>query len=171
MFQIISDELFSGSPLSWVEIVIRPLGALLFAGLIGFEREYDGRPAGLRTHMLISLAACLYALIMLALIARTDDMSDQVRVDPVRIVEAVTQGVAFLAAGLVVFTKGTVRGLTTGTSMWLCAAVGLACGIGEWSIAALTTVLAFIVIVLIRVGEKKVGTYEPGHKDRADAGE
>ena len=165
------QEIVSGPDLPLSVIVARSVGALTFAAIIGFERKVDGRPAGLRTHMLISLAACVYSLIMLSLLSRADDMGDVVRMDPIRIVEAVTQGVAFLAAGLVVFTKGTVRGLTTGASMWLCAAVGLACGIGEWILAGLTTILALTVISLIRFGEKKAGTYEPGHVEQKEQGE
>lgn len=171
MLEDIANEFLSGSVLSHSQMFFRPLGALGLAAIIGFEREYDGRPAGLRTHMLTSLAACVYALITLALLDRAESMGDHVNTDPLRVVEAVTQGVAFLAAGLVVFSKGMVRGLTTGASMWLCAAVGLACGIGEWQLAALTTVLALIVISLIRAGEKKAGTYSKSHHDSDEEAE
>lgn len=165
MLQPVFQEIFGGPQLSYVEIVVRPMGALIFAGMIGFERESESRPAGLRTHMLISLAACVYALIMLTLLERSATLGSHVGLDPIRVVQAVTQGVAFLAAGMVVFAKGTVRGLKTGTSMWLCASVGLACGIGEWSLAALTTLLALIVITLLRLAEKKAGTYRKTHAD------
>jgi putative Mg2+ transporter-C (MgtC) family protein len=76
-------------------------------------------------------------------------------------VESVTQGVAFLAAGLVVFSRGEVRGLTTGASLWLAAAVGLACGLGLWLLAATTTVLALVVIRLLKIGERALGTEPP----------
>ena len=77
-----------------------------------------------------------------------------------RIIEAVTSGVAFLAAGLIVFSQGKVRGLTTGASMWVAAAVGVACGLGEWTIAGMTVILALIIIALVRKLEKHAGTYE-----------
>jgi len=77
-----------------------------------------------------------------------------------RIIEAVTGGVAFLAAGLIVFSQGKVRGLTTGASMWVAAAIGVACGLGEWTIAGMTVILTLIIIALVRKLEKRVGTYK-----------
>jgi len=72
-----------------------------------------------------------------------------VRIDPIRIIEAVTGGVAFLAAGMIVFAQGRVRGLTTGAGMWLSASVGLASGLGLWSLAGLSTLLALVVTRLL----------------------
>jgi putative Mg2+ transporter-C (MgtC) family protein len=146
-------------------IVARTLATVAFCGLVGLERESSRRPAGLRTHMLIGLAACVYCLLTLTLIDRADEFGDTVQMDPLRLIEAVTGGVAFLAAGLIVFSQGKVRGLTTGASMWVAAAIGVACGLGEWVIAATTTVLTLTIIALIRQLEKQAGTYE---QDRAE---
>ncbi|WP_050527388.1 MgtC/SapB family protein [Pseudorhodobacter aquimaris] len=152
---------FSLSPEIPLTIVVaRTLATVVFCGLIGLERETARRPAGLRTHMLIGLAACVYCLLTLALLGRADEFGDAVQMDPLRIIEAVTSGVAFLAAGLIVFTQGKVRGLTTGASMWVAAAVGVACGLGEWTIAGMTVSLALIIIGLVRKLEKKAGTYD-----------
>lgn len=152
---------FSLSPEIPLTIVVaRILATVVFCGLIGLERETARRPAGLRTHMLIGLAACVYCLLTLALLGRADEFGDAVQMDPLRIIEAVTSGVAFLAAGLIVFSQGKVRGLTTGASMWVAAAVGVACGLGEWIIAGMTVLLALIIIGLVRKLEKKAGTYD-----------
>ena len=75
--------------------------------------------------------------------------------DPLRLVNAVTSGVAFLAAGMIVFSRGKVRGLTTGTSLWLAAAVGLSSGFGMWLMAAVSTILALFIIGAIRIFERK----------------
>ena len=112
-------ELTSSTTLPLQVIVVRLLGALVFCGMIGFERETRRRPAGLRTHMLVGLASALYTLIMLEMLAQSRPYTGQVAMDPLRLIEAVTSGVAFLAAGMIVFSKGKVRGLTTGTSLWL----------------------------------------------------
>ncbi len=141
-------------------VVARTLATVAFCGLIGIERETSQRPAGLRTHMLIGLAACIYCLLTLALLSRAAEFGDTVRMDPLRIIEAVTGGVAFLAAGLIVFSQGKVRGLTTGASMWVAAAIGVACGLGEWTIAGMTVILTLIIIALVRKLEKRVGTYK-----------
>ncbi len=158
MWDTFIAEMSKDAGLPLAVIVPRMLGAALFCGLIGFERETSHRPAGLRTHMLIGLASCVYCLLTLVMLSRTADMSDSVRMDPLRVINAVTSGVAFLAAGLIVFAQGKVHGLTTGASMWLAAAVGVACGLGEWAIAGLTTGLALIVIAVLRQFEKAAGT-------------
>lgn len=147
------DELTTSTTLPLQVIIVRLLGALVFCGLIGFEREARRRPAGLRTHMLVGLAAALYTLIMLEMLVQSRPYSGQVAMDPLRLIEAVTSGVAFLAAGMIVFSKGKVRGLTTGTSLWLAAAIGLSAGFGMWPLAVVTTLLALIIIRLIKIVE------------------
>lgn len=134
-------------------ILVRLLGSALVCGVIGFEREARSRPAGLRTHMMVGLASTLYCLIMLETLADARGFTDRVAMDPIRVIEAVTSGVAFLAAGMIVFAKGKVQGLTTGTSLWLCAAIGLAIGFGMWVMAAMTAALALIIIRVVKALE------------------
>ena len=123
--------------------------------MIGAEREWKQRPAGLRTHMLVCLAAALIALLTIEITHVPYFQDEAIRVDPIRLIEAVTAGVAFLAAGMIFFAKGEVHGLTTGAGMWLAGAVGLACGLGFWQIALFTTGLA--VIVLLALGRLAQG--------------
>ncbi|MBI6629420.1 MgtC/SapB family protein [Pontibaca salina] len=149
------NEIAQPAFLPWELLLLRLAGAVLLCGAIGFERESRDRAAGLRTHMLIGLAAALYSLLMLELVSRHDEFPDMVRSDPLRIIEAVTGGVAFLAAGMIVFSQGKVRGLTTGASMWLAAAIGVSTGIGLWWVALMATALALIIIRLMMVAEKK----------------
>jgi putative Mg2+ transporter-C (MgtC) family protein len=134
-------------------IVARLLLAAVFGATIGFEREWRNRPAGLRTHILVCVAAATFAVLTIEIVHApmfsTDVMKDAVKVDPIRVVEAVTAGVAFLAAGVVIFTRGEVHGLTTGAGMWLAGAIGVACGLGLWQIALFATVLALVVLVLL----------------------
>lgn len=148
---VIITELSGAPTLPWQVILLRLLGAVMLAGFIGFERETAERPAGLRTHMLVSLASALFCLVTLEMIGR--DYPDNVRADPLRMVEAVTAGVAFLAAGMIVFSKGEVKGLTTGASLWLAAGIGLCSGLGLWPMAALATVIALVIIRLLRIVE------------------
>ncbi len=148
----------------WTVWSLRLLGTVVLCGLIGFERELDRRQAGIRTHILIGLASALYCIVMQHLVVSDEFASDRVRTDPIRVVEAVTQGVAFLAAGLVVFHQGNVRGLKTGATMWLSAAIGLACGLGLWVLAVTTTAIAIATIVIFRKIEKHAGTHIPDHE-------
>ncbi|MDD9718999.1 MgtC/SapB family protein [Dinoroseobacter sp. PD6] len=149
----IIQELTALTTLPWQVVLLRLAGALVLCGLIGLERETKSRPAGLRTHMLVGLAAALYCLIMLEVLANMDSYSDRVSSDPLRLVNAVTNGVAFLAAGMIVFSQGKVRGITTGTSLWLAAAIGLSVGFGFWMMAVATTLLALLVIRVLKLGE------------------
>lgn len=145
-------------------IVARLLLATLFGAAIGFEREWRNRPAGLRTHILVCVAAAAFAVLTIEIVHApmftTDMMKEAVNVDPLRIVEAVTAGVAFLAAGVVIFTKGEVHGLTTGAGMWLAGAIGVASGLGFWQIALLATIIALVVLGLLNVFEGRIGTKE-----------
>ena len=141
-------------------VAARLLLAAIFGAAIGFEREWRNRPAGLRTHVLVCVAAATFAILTIEIVHAPmfgkGVMGDAVKVDPIRIVEAVTAGVAFLAAGVVIFTRGQVHGLTTGAGMWLAGAIGVACGLGLWQIALFSTVLALLVLVLLYAFENKM---------------
>lgn len=126
-------------------IALRLAGAVLLCGLIGFEREATDHDAGLRTNMLLGLAAALFAIITLQLVRDFADSADVVRMDPLRLVEAATSGVAFLAAGMIFLSRGQVRNLTTGAMMWLSAGIGLAAGLGLWPIAVLGALFGLVV--------------------------
>ncbi len=149
MTEIIADfrnDTYLGTPV----VVARLALALLLAAVLGIEREWRDRPAGLRTHILVSLAAASAALLTLEIVHMGEFQTDRARIDPIRLVEAVTAGVAFLAAGFIVFSRGKVRGLTTGAGMWLAGVIGLAAGLGLWQIAVVATGLGFVVLALVR---------------------
>jgi putative Mg2+ transporter-C (MgtC) family protein len=141
-------------------VVARLLLAAIFGAVIGFEREWRNRPAGLRTHILVCVAAATFAILTIEIIHApmftAGELKDAVKVDPVRVVEAVTAGVAFLAAGVVIFTRGQVHGLTTGAGMWLAGAIGVACGFGLWQIAAFASLLALVVLGLLYAVESRL---------------
>lgn len=141
---------YSGLPLQVV--VLRMVAAMILGGIIGFEREARDRPAGLRTHISISLAACLFTLIAYEMLSMPEpsEGNGRLQIDPLRLIEAVTSGVAFLAAGSIITSGGKVKGLTTGASMWLAGAIGLACGSGNLVLGGIAAVLALIVLVVLR---------------------
>jgi putative Mg2+ transporter-C (MgtC) family protein len=150
MDQVFAD-IFPATQIPYPVIIARFCGAIFFGGLIGFEREARDKAAGLRTHILISLAAAVFAIISIESVHMPGLSDAQVRIDPLRVVEAVTAGVAFLAAGTIVLSQGEVRGLTTGAGMWLAGAIGLALGFGHWLIAAFA--LSAGLTVLYAVGK------------------
>jgi putative Mg2+ transporter-C (MgtC) family protein len=130
--------------------MLRLTVAAILGAVIGLDREVRSRPAGLRTHMLICLASSLFTIIGFELFMR---FSSQGNMDPTRIIEAVTAGVAFLAAGTIIRGERSVRGLTTGAGMWLAGAIGVAVGAGMLVLAGIATVLAVIVVTLLRLIE------------------
>ncbi|MGX0975529.1 putative Mg2+ transporter-C (MgtC) family protein [Roseovarius sp. MBR-51] len=155
MIDIILQEL-SGtfSTVSPLVAATRMIAALVLGGAIGAERESKHKPAGLRTHMLVSIAACLFILVSQQLATLSFGAQDALRVDPLRLVEAVTAGVAFLAAGTIFTSRGHVHNITTGASMWLAGAIGLACGSGQMPLAAMATAIVLLVLYVVRLVEK-----------------
>jgi putative Mg2+ transporter-C (MgtC) family protein len=164
MVDTIADELTAGFDAVPVEVaVIRILSALVLSGLIGAEREWRERPAGLRTHMLVALAACLYVIVATEIV--THDVlgaGEQLRVDPMNLIGAVTAGVAFLVAGIIITSGGKVKNVTTGASLWLAGAIGLAAGAGSIPLAALATVLVVGVLMLVSLFERPGDRGDPG---------
>ena len=135
--ETLAAEIRGGLAIPLPVVALRLAGAALLCALIGYERETGDHPAGLRTHMLVGVAAALYALITISMVEVYAGRGDIIRMDPLRLAEALTAGVAFLAAGMIVLSRGKVRHLTTGAVMWLAAAVGLAAGYGFWAIAVM----------------------------------
>lgn len=156
-------------------VCLRLAGAAGLCAFIGFERERRDHAAGLRTNMLVGLAAATFAVITTMIVDQrlADTLPDTaLSLDPLRLVEAVTGGVAFLAAGMIVFAKGQVHGLTTGASMWLSAAIGLAAGLGLWVVALSAALGGVIILTAIRAIEGWLGIRGQknfdGSEDRQD---
>lgn len=129
-------------------LLIRLVFAAILGGVIGFEREAHGS-AGLRTHILIATAACLFTLLAFEIFHLSDVISTG-QADPIRSIEAVTAGIAFLGAGAIFQSRGSIQGLTTAAGMWLAGAVGLAVALGYYVIALAVALLAVIVLAVLR---------------------
>lgn len=153
----LADEFTHPTYLAFSVIAARLLFAALLGAIIGFEREWRARPAGLRTHILICVASATIGILTIEISHAPIFASKEMSLDPLRAVEAVTAGVAFLAAGSILFARGQVQGLTTGAGMWLAGAIGLAAGFGLWQIAGLGTLLILIVMGLLHSFEVRLG--------------
>ncbi|MFB8342452.1 MgtC/SapB family protein [Brucella cytisi] len=138
-------------------VLARMLLATLLGSIIGLEREWRRRPAGLKTHMVVCLASATFTIVSLELVNVPVFNDQNIRMDPSRLVEAITSGVAFLAAGFIIFARGKITGITTGAGMWLAASVGLASGLGLWHIAIMATLIAVTVLVVVGRMENSVG--------------
>jgi putative Mg2+ transporter-C (MgtC) family protein len=127
----------------------------MLGAVVGMEREWRRQPAGLRTHILVCVSTAAIAILTIEITHVDDFAGQEIRIDPIRLIEATTAGVAFLAAGLIFFSKGQVHGLTTGAGMWLAGAIGLAVGLGFWQIAVLATGLTVTVLGILSVFQLK----------------
>jgi putative Mg2+ transporter-C (MgtC) family protein len=138
-------------------IAVRLGLACLLGGLIGLEREIGNHDAGLRTHILVALASCVFTLVAWEIYQHIRAIEQPATGDPVRIIEAVTAGAGFLAAGIIFQSGSKVHGLTTGAGVWTAAAIGVACGAGAYAIAIITTALALIVLFGFAFLKRKMG--------------
>jgi len=137
--------------IEWYQYVLRLLLAVFAGGAIGFERELHGRPAGLRTHVLVSLGA---AFVMLVSMYGFGGVGD-----PARLAAQVVSGIGFLGAGAIIHDNGDIKGITTAATLWLAAILGLGAGAGGafFYITMGTTVAAVVVLSALRTIEKYLG--------------
>jgi putative Mg2+ transporter-C (MgtC) family protein len=128
-----------------IEISIRLLAAVLIGGCIGLDREIRRKPAGMRTHALVSLGAALVMLI----VVRTGPGQIE-HVDAVsRAIQGIIAGVGFLGGGAILKSEhDIIHGLTTAASIWLVASLGIACGVGQWVAALIALALALLVLIV-----------------------
>lgn len=138
------------------DMLIRLLAAAGLAAVIGLEREIRGRPAGLRTHMLVSLGAAAFLLVGYEILFATAEGDPSARIDPSRIVEGVIGGIGFLGAGTIIQSRGSVQGITSGAAIWIAGAIGVACATGNLALAAMVTVLALIIVLVLGYVKNRV---------------
>jgi len=128
-------------------LVLSLLMAVILAGIIGFEREYHGHSAGLRTHILVSVGSALITIISVYGFVGNDR-------DPARLAAQIVPGIGFLGAGTIIQTGTDIKGLTTATTLWLVMAIGISAGSGNFVIAILTTMIALVTLISLRKVEK-----------------
>nr|WP_282104237.1 MgtC/SapB family protein [Marinobacter alexandrii] len=139
-----------------MEMAIRLLAAAGLALLLGLERELRGKPAGLRSHMLVSLGAATFIIMGMHILLATAEGDPSARIDPTRIVQGIIGGIGFLGAGCIIQSRGNVQGITTGASIWIAGAIGVACGIGTLALAGMVTLLALIIVMVLGRFEREV---------------
>ncbi len=134
------------------------LMAAFLGGIIGWERERRGRPAGLRTHILVCVGVTLMMVVSEHIFEKykTFAADSIIRVDPARIAAQVVTGIGFLGAGTIMRFRASVRGLTTAASLWVVAGIGLAVGSSCYAPAIITTILAIFALLLLPLFERNI---------------
>lgn len=143
-----------------LDIIIRILSAIALGFILGFEREITNKYAGLRTHILVCLGACIFTVISIyGFPMFAGDIPayhpNGIR-DTARVAAQVVTGIGFIGAGTVLRNGPTVFGLTTAATLWMAASIGMACGCGMYGAATAGTIAAVAVLTLIRIFERKV---------------
>lgn len=130
--------------------VLKVMAAMFLGGLIGLERELASKPAGLRTHMLVTGSAALLVVLGDYMIQYYGSSSfvAAIQTDPIRIIEAIITGISFLGAGTIIFRRGDeiVEGLTTAASILFAAAIGIAVALDQFLMAAILTVMVIVIL-------------------------
>ena len=156
------EELVYGLPdaRQLTRVIIRMIAATLLGAIVGIERERAGKPAGVRTHMLVSLGTAVFVLACLAAGMQIEDMS--------RVIQGIVTGIGFLGAGsiLKLSEERNIQGLTTAAGIWMTSAIGVAVGIGSLGVALLSTL--FTLIILALVGPFESWFHNRGREDDSD---
>jgi len=132
-----------------LDIIIKLVVATILGGLIGFLREVGGKAAGLRTHILVTMGSALLAIISIYMGAGYQGT------DVGRVAAGVVTGIGFIGAGAIIRDRGQIRGITTAASIWICAAIGLAVGVGLYAAAISATIITVVVLEILRYIEKR----------------
>jgi putative Mg2+ transporter-C (MgtC) family protein len=132
-----------------LEALIGLLLAVALGAVVGLERELTHKPAGLRTHMLVSLGSCLFTIVSISF-----------SVDPARIAAGIVTGIGFIGAGTIFADRDKVQGLTTAASLWATSAIGLTVGIGDYPLAGVVTLLVLLILTSRHI-LKKIGIENP----------
>ncbi|MXP42013.1 MgtC/SapB family protein [Altererythrobacter soli] len=134
------------------DLVARLGAAAVLGVLLGLDREIRGHAAGLRTHGIICFASAAMTASIISLYYQIEGA----RMDPLRIFEATGAFVGILGAGLIVFSKGEVKNLTTAAHLWLTAVVGIACGAGQWPLVVIAAVISLVLLTLLGFAEVRL---------------
>jgi putative Mg2+ transporter-C (MgtC) family protein len=146
------EYFLSGNP----DIVIGRVWAMLLGGLIGVERLFAGKTAGMRTYSLVSLGSAVFVLVGIIVTENGTALFD-----PMRMASQIIVGVGFLGAGLIIFRGNKVSGLTTAAGLWLAAAVGMSVGFGLFDLAIITTFLTLFIFIALGYVKKKLERLSP----------
>lgn len=148
-------SMFEADPLaifSWPEMILRLGLAALLGLLLGLDREMRGHDAGLRTHALVSLSSAMIMVSSLMLYVELGAAA--AGLDPLRAIQGLSQAIGFIAAGIIFVRGGAVRNMTTAANIWMAAAIGIACGCGQYRIVIVGAVLALLLLVALKVIER-----------------
>ncbi len=162
---IILQELTAGLPdaRQFARVAIRLLVAMLLGAAVGIQREWTGKPAGLRTHMLVALGAALFTLAPIEAGMTSADLS--------RVIQGLATGIGFIGGGAILklSKERDIRGLTTAAGIWMTAAMGVAAALGRIGMALLGALLTWFILAVVGKIERRISVAQAARGDGSDA--
>ncbi|MFO1067866.1 MAG: MgtC/SapB family protein [Geminicoccaceae bacterium] len=140
------------------EMLLRLGAAALLGGILGLERELKDKPLGLRTNMLMALGACAFGLLTVDVVELFRRDPELGHVDPSRVIQGIVEGIGFLGTGAIIQARGNVQGATTGATIWVVGAIGIACSFGLLLLAVTVTGIALLVLAVLGGVERLLRT-------------
>ncbi len=133
-----------------IQIIFQLGLAVILGGIIGLEREYKGKGAGLQTYSLVTLGSCLFTIISNELFYSYIDLMNKpgIGFDPSRVILAVATGIGFIGAGVIIYRQAHIEGLTTAAGLWTVAALGVAIGVKLYFIAFIAALLTIFILIV-----------------------
>jgi len=140
---------------NYLQIILQLVLAVLFGAVIGLEREYKGKEAGLQTYSLVSLGTCLFTIIGFRLF---DFFSGRpgISFDPSRLIQAIAVGIGFIGAGVIIYRQFRLEGITTAAGLWCVSAIGIAIGVQFYVLAVVAVILASVILIGFGELEKRI---------------
>jgi putative Mg2+ transporter-C (MgtC) family protein len=148
----------TGADVTLKEAVLRLATAILLSAIIGIDREVRHKPLGLRTNMLVSLGAASFSLMALHLVEMLGHGPTEVQIDPARVMEAIVGAIGFLGAAAIIQGRFDIYGATTGASIWVVGAIGMACGFGFYALAVAITLIGALILTVLGLLTARLGS-------------
>jgi putative Mg2+ transporter-C (MgtC) family protein len=149
----------TGADVTLKEAVLRLAAAILLSAIIGIDREVRNKPLGLRTNMLVSLGAASFSLMALHLVDLLEHGPDAVQIDPSRVMEAIVGAIGFLGAAAIIQGRFDIYGATTGASIWVVGAIGMACGFGFYALAVAIALTGALILTVLGFFTARLGSH------------
>jgi len=158
--------MFDTDPLAidnWPELLLRLGLAAVFGLLVGLDRELRGHDAGIRTHALVSLSSAM--IMVSSLLLSVQLATEEGAPDPLRAIQGLSQAIGFIAAGMIFIRRGAVVNMTTAANIWIAAAVGIACGCGQYAVVTVGVTFALVIVVAVKGIERFIPREKIADKD------
>jgi putative Mg2+ transporter-C (MgtC) family protein len=163
--ELLAIDWATGAEVTVKEGVLRLVVAIMLSAVIGIDRELRDKPLGLRTNMMVALGAASFSLMALHLVHLLHAGPSAVQIDPSRVMEAIVGAIGFLGAAAIIQGRFELYGATTGASIWVVGAIGMACGFGFYALAVAITVAGLVILTILGLITARLSSDQTTERD------